>query len=89
MKALLPLEAGFFFQYRDADLFSGTGVDGGFVDDDGAFFHVAADTGAGADQRAEVGLVRFIYGSGHRYNDVVGLAEQCGVGRNGELGGRF
>jgi hypothetical protein len=77
-EVLLPLHARFALQHRDADLFGGAGVDGGLIDHRGALLHVAADAGGRADQRAEVGDVRFVHRRGHGHDDHVGLGQQGG-----------
>jgi hypothetical protein len=67
-EVLLPLQARFTLQHRDADLFGGAGVHGGLIHHDGALLHVAARAGAGADERAEVGDVRVVDRRGHGHD---------------------
>ena len=75
VEVLLPLHAGMLFQHRNADFFGGAGIDGGFIDDDRALFHVLADRGGGTDQRREVGDVRLVDRGGHGDDDEVGLRQ--------------
>jgi len=83
VKVLLPLETGLLFQNRNADFFRSAGIDRGFVDDGGALFHVLPGSGAGADQKAEVGDVGRVH-RGRNGND-----QKVGAGETARIGGGF
>ena len=74
------------FNFRDADFFGGAGIDGGFKNDDGALPEVAGHQAAGADQRGEVWLVRFVNRGGHGDDEDIGGAEFGRVCRAGQFG---
>jgi len=78
-----------FFQNRDTHFFRRAGVNRGFVHHDRAFFQILADTGAGADQRAEIRLMRLVHRGRDGHNEVIAILEFGGVGGDFELGGRF
>ena len=73
-EVLLPLHARVPLDHRDADLLGRAGIDGRLEDDDRAALQVAADRLAGAEERAEVGLVRVVDGRRHGDDDEVGVA---------------
>jgi hypothetical protein len=79
------------FQHRNADFLGGTGVDGGFVDDDGALAHDLADGFGGLDQRGQVGAVGAIDRRRHGDDEDVAGPEVLGVGGVVKLrgGGKF
>jgi hypothetical protein len=79
-KVLLPFHARLTLQHGDANLFGGTRINRGLIDNDGTLFHIAADTGAGPDEGAEVGDVGVVNGSRYRDYDDVGLGQQARVG---------
>jgi len=72
------------FEHGYADLLSGSGIDGRFVDDDGAALHVLADRLRRAEQRAEVRLVRLVHGRRHGNDDEVRVGQRRRVGADGE-----
>ena len=80
-------EAGVFFEDGDADFFGGAGVDGGFVDDDGAFGHDLADGFGGLDQRGEVGALGVVDGGGYGDDEDIAAAQLFRVGGEAELAG--
>ena len=80
-----PLHAGILLQNGDANFFGGTGIDGGFVHHDRTFFHILADALAGADQRAEIGLMRFVHRCGYGDDDVIADFQRRGIGGDLQL----
>jgi len=83
----VELEAGHLLQHRHAVFFGGTGVDGGFVNDDVALLEHLTDGLAGLDQGGEVGLLVLVDGGGD--GDDVGIAggQVLQAGRVAEAGG--
>jgi hypothetical protein len=75
----VELQPGMLFQHRNADFLGGTGVDGGFVDDDGALAHDLADGFGGLDQRGQVGAVGLVDRRGHGDDEDVAGPEVSGL----------
>ena len=73
------------FEDGHADFFGGAGVDGGFVDDDGALGHDLADGFGGLDQRGEVRAVGLINGGGDGDDEDVAGFEIVGGGGVAEM----
>ena len=83
----VELEAGVLFEDGDADFFGGAGIDGGFVDDDGALAHDLADGFGGLDQRGEVRAIGLIDGGGDGDDEDVAGFEVIRLGGIAELRG--
>jgi len=86
-EVLLPLEAGVFFQNRDAHLFRRARVNGGLIHYDDAALQVLAHGFTALDQVRKVGLVPDTHWGGHSDDNEVSLLQYRGVGMELELGG--
>jgi hypothetical protein len=76
----VELQPGVLFQHGHADFLGGAGIDGGFVDDDGALAQHLADGFGGLDQRGEVGALGLIDRRGHGDDEDVAVLEVVGLG---------
>ena len=87
IEVAVEAEAGVLFEERDADFFGGAGVDGGFVDDDGAFGYDLADGFGGLDQGRKVGPLSAVDRGGYGDDEDIACAQLFGVGSETELFG--
>ena len=78
-EVLLPGHAGFALQHRNTNLFGGARINGGFVDHGDALFHVPADAGTGANERAKIRDVGVVDRCWYGHDDHVGFRQQAGV----------
>ena len=88
VKIALPLLAREFLEDRNADFLGGAGIDGRFVNDDGAVLHMLADRFTRANQRPEIGLVHLIHRGRHGDDNEIRFSERRGIGGYAKLRGR-
>ncbi len=86
VKVREPFHPGIPLQDRNADFFSSTRVDCGFIHHDRTVFHVLADGGARTNQRSKVRLAHRVYRCGNGDHDDIGGGKMRRIGRYREPG---
>jgi len=81
----IEAQTGMFFQQGNANFFGGAGIDGGFVDDDGALGHDLANRFRCLDQGIEVRPLGIVDRGGHGDDEDAAIPQLFGVGGEAEL----
>ena len=88
-EVLVELKSAEFLQHGNAHFFRGSGVDGGFVDDDVTTLQGLSHRFAGFNQRCHVGSIGCVHGRGNCDDEHLGLSQVCRVGAVTQVTGLF